>query len=337
MRISVFVVFVLILTCTFTCEARRRASSFRDDRYYQTSIQEVQIEIQQREFELEQDKYNLKQNRPTGKFSYAGHQEQIENKKRHLINLSDEYNECRQEGYCKGYSIPEISQNDNAYTNFVTTFCVVMFIIDIGLKKDTMLLYSAMLWVCIWHVEEGVATGVWTILPQHLLTKWFFVYISFRCGLHSRLVTQVRNINDILPSLMDSDVKNNLIMLQGARLFFRFLLRTFFSVPPVGPASLFPLCSPIFTTIGVVGIVYAGCKMALYAIQSFLFKSGSQSQVDENKVWNLALVLTWLIGLWALQDKVSVLDWLMWMWTVYVVTHADIETYFLHIFLCRLI
>lgn len=130
MRISLVISLALIFACT--CEARSRTYSFglnnvsfsniiRDDHYYQTSVQQVQVEIQQREYELQQDKYNLKENRPTGKFSYAGHQEQIENKKRHLINLSEEYTECIQLGYCKGY-IAQESLPTFSFANFNSQF-----------------------------------------------------------------------------------------------------------------------------------------------------------------------------------------------------------------------
>lgn len=97
-------------------------------------------------------------------------------------------------------------------------------------------------------------------------------------------------------------------------------------IPPLTPPPPFAVCAPLFVSVTLVGIAYAGLSLILAFIQLCLFHKG---QVNQDRVWILAVIV---VSGMLLPDHIYYR--MYWMWVVsFVVQMADAETYILFILL----
>eukprot|EP01137_Pigoraptor_chileana_P034756 Opistho-2@27779 len=76
-------------------------AAYAQDARYRQETRKVLENVGRRQRELAEDKHDLLNTRPTGKFSYDGHVQALDNEKRHLENVKAEHSECQRSGRCK--------------------------------------------------------------------------------------------------------------------------------------------------------------------------------------------------------------------------------------------
>mmetsp|Transcript_1271 Transcript_1271/g.1720 ORF Transcript_1271/g.1720 Transcript_1271/m.1720 type:complete len:341 (-) Transcript_1271:72-1094(-) len=314
---------IIIVYLILLCEGRRR--SYGDDSYYQDRIQNVQEEIYRRSEDLVNDKYNLKENRPTGRFSYAGHQEQLDNKIRHLENLQQEYNGCISSGMCGGnhntyqssdtvpmfltsqrgvpnqpgnqpttFNQPETTAPTQRPEEIPREFLLGVFVIfllvglwDVWNQNVRKLLLVALL-LCTACVNCLLTDNevYWKDPLAWTLFGWFSSYVAVTVGLQSVLLTKHRQSYFVI----GLDLCKNIAILQAVSI--SFLLWYFWVFNPPIQAPL-PFVGHLALLVADIDIAFVICCMLylLIKVVSTCFLCG-QYQIVWNRVWMLSFLLS---------------------------------------------